>query len=288
MKMHNVFYAEFLKLRGHPATIWLVLIYPMLSAIANISMIGNEIFAGNDDSISLLPNDWIIYTTTIFYLPLGAIGFQVRWLFAFFAAVAIAGEYGWNTWKLVVPARERWQLIVAKWVVIVLMLSAALLVADLIMLGSALVSPILGGRAIPSGVTAEAVFIGHATGFSYSIVPIIYTVAWAGLLGVLTRSPLFSAFLSVVIITLEQFHVFIAIKASALSSGMARVALEVLPFYHSANLLSFLQSGMLRSVSLAELGEYSTNWQFSLAILMGWIFGLGVMTLLCFQNQDIN
>ena len=42
-----------------------------------------------------------------------------------------AGEYGWNTWKLIIPAR--WQLIAAKWMVHQSFLTIALIATDLIL-----------------------------------------------------------------------------------------------------------------------------------------------------------
>jgi ABC-2 type transport system permease protein len=53
----------------------------------------------------------------------------VRMLVGAFIAVVFAGEYGWNTWKLIVPHRSRTTLIAAKYVVSLGLLYAAFVAA---------------------------------------------------------------------------------------------------------------------------------------------------------------
>ncbi|NWM24814.1 hypothetical protein GY659_24235, partial [Escherichia coli] len=100
-------------------------------------------------------------------------------LIAGFCAVVFAGEYGWNTWKLIIPARARWQLIAAKWVVALGFLTIALIAADLItLIGSWLGS--FQGDGIPAGVTLAAVLEAHWQAGAHALLPIVYTIAFAG------------------------------------------------------------------------------------------------------------
>lgn len=287
--MYNAVYAETLKLCRHRATWLMVWIYPIAVAILNIAIIGRGLFGWTAADRALIAPEWIARSTFAWNIPMG---FWGRWLIAGFAAVGFAGEYGWNTWKLVIPARERWQLIVAKWIVVVALLYAALLMADLIMLGGALLSPFIGGAAIPAGVTARAVLGAHAAGFANAAFPIVYTVAWAGFLGILTRSTLATAITSIVIIALEHYHGGLAMLASGWSTSITRIALDILPFYHSANVVLYLQSSvpqhLPQQILLHDRSWFSTSWETSSLVMMVWIIALVVLTLVRFKRQDMN
>lgn len=283
--MYNAIYAELLKLRHHRATWLLVWIYPILVGILSIVTIAIDIFGEPATGQTLIVSAWIDQNTLVWNIPMEPIG---RYLIAGFAAIAFAGEYSWNTWKLVVPARERWQLIVAKWVVVVILLYVALLMASLIMLGGALLRPLVGGEAIPAGVAAQSVLGAHAEGFAHAAFPIAYTIAWAGLLGVLTRSMLATVITFIVIIALEQFLGPLAMLTSSFSVEITRLTLNILPFYHVANVFEYLQTGEPRLVRLDDGSRFSTSLQLSSAIMMVWIAGLSALTLFRFQRQDMN
>lgn len=283
--MYNALYAELLKLRRHTATWLLVWIYPIAVALLNVLLIGHDIFgAPLPAKAPLLAPAWIERSAAVLSVPLAA---QGRWLIAGFAAVAFAGEYGWNTWKLVIPARERWQLIVSKWVVVTALLYIALILADLIMLGGAWIRSVSGGEAIPAGVTAQAISANHIEALADTTVPIIYTIAWAGFLAVLTRSMLATAISSIVVVSLEQAHALLAMLASGWAAGLTRFLLEVLPLYHVANVTTHLKGERPLVVPLSD-GVYGAHWQISLAVVLAWISGLGVLTLLSFRRQDMN
>jgi ABC-2 type transport system permease protein len=285
MPMFSAVIAEFLKLRRHTATWLLVWIYPIAIGLLNLLMIGHDLFGGPAAPKGpSLAAGWIDQTALILSLPMTG---QGRWLIAGFAAVAFAGEYGWNTWKLVIPARERWQLIVAKWIVVMALICLALVLADLIMLGGALLRPVVGGDAVPAGVTGGAIVAAHAEALGRIWFPLVYTVAWAGLLAILTRSMLATAIASIVVISLEQAHALLAVLASGWVPGITRVLLEVLPLYHAANLTAQVKGGPAAIVPLAD-GIYSASWGTSLTIVLVWILGLSAATLAIFQRQDMN
>jgi ABC-2 type transport system permease protein len=102
--------AEALKMRTHKATWFLVWLFPIaLSIVMLITIVAGMAGVDRPDEPGLA--DWIEDTTLIWFIPNNAIG---RYLISAFVAVIFAGEYGWNTWKLIVPHRRRTSLIAAK------------------------------------------------------------------------------------------------------------------------------------------------------------------------------
>lgn len=283
--MYNAICAELLKLRFHTATWFLVWLYPIAIGLLNILLIAHDTFgtpsaAGAPVSAAT----WIDQSAVILSVPLSG---QGRWLIAGFAAVAFAGEYGWNTWKLVIPARERWQLIAAKAIVVAALIWVALLLADLIMLGGGLIRSALGGSAIPDGVVASAVLSAHAEALGDTVLPIVYTMVWAAFLAVVTRSMLATAICSIVVISLEQAHALLAMLASGWAAGLTRFLVEVLPLYHAANAIAHPKGAPVLVVPLAD-GPYSADWQTSLPVTLVWIAGLAAATVVGFKRQDMN
>ena len=93
--------AEALKMRTHKATWFLVWLFPIAFTIIMLLMIGAGI-AGVDKPEQPNLHSWLENTTLIWFVPNNAVG---RYLLCAFVAVVFAGEYGWNTWKLIVPHR---------------------------------------------------------------------------------------------------------------------------------------------------------------------------------------
>ncbi len=107
--------AEAIKLRRHRATWLMVWIYPIGVLLIQLAQLIRDLLRAPGANAPVTAAVWIHQTVGVWSVPPSTPG---RFLIAGFAALAFAGEYGWNTWKLVIPARQRWQLIAAKWVVI--------------------------------------------------------------------------------------------------------------------------------------------------------------------------
>ena len=69
---------------------------------------------------------WIETSVDFWNVPAHPFG---RYLLGAFVAVVFAGEYGWNTWKLIVPHRARNSLIAAKYVVALALLACGFALA---------------------------------------------------------------------------------------------------------------------------------------------------------------
>ncbi|WP_163360862.1 hypothetical protein, partial [Escherichia coli] len=78
----------------------------------------------------------------------------------------------------------------------------ALIAADLItLIGSWLGS--FQGDGIPAGVTLAAVLEAHWQAGAHALLPIVYTIAFAGLFAMLTQSILATVILSIALVVIE-------------------------------------------------------------------------------------
>lgn len=277
--------AEALKLRGHRATWLMVWIFPVGIALLLLVQLLQGLFAGPAAPMpAMTAAAWIQQSAGVLRIPLDGTG---RFLIGAFAALAFAGEYGWNTWKLVIPARARWQLIAAKWMVSIGFVIAALIAADLIGLAGSALRAAIGTLDIPSGVTSGALLHAHAIAAVQALVPIIYTIAWAGLFAMLTGSLLATIGLSIAIVTLEQLLLPLAFLAQSYAPGLTAMVLPVLPFYHMANVIAAAK-GQHLALPLGNGEALALSWQASLAIVAAWIGAIGAATLARFARQDLN
>ncbi|NIJ66706.1 ABC-type transport system involved in multi-copper enzyme maturation permease subunit [Sphingomonas leidyi] len=276
--------AEALKLRRHRATWMMVWIYPIAITLIVAGMLVYGAFRAHGVPAPAQPAlEWIRESTTLWKLPASPPG---RFLIAGFCAVVFAGEYGWNTWKLIIPARARWQLIAAKWVVALGFLTIALIAADLItLIGSWLGS--FQGDGIPAGVTLAAVLEAHWQAGAHALLPIVYTIAFAGLFAILTQSILATVILSIALVVIEGLWPLIGLFLHQYVPALTETLVRVLPFYHLANLKTWA-SGAGLTMPLGPDAVVSMSWGMSFAVLMGWILAAAAATQLRFLRQDLN
>jgi ABC-2 type transport system permease protein len=275
--------AEALKLRRHRATWMMVWIYPILTTLIVIGVLIYGALHTPDPAAVQPAAKWIRDSTTLWAFPTSAPG---RFLIAGFAAVVFAGEYGWNTWKLIIPARSRWQLIVAKWVVSFALVVMALVLADLIgMLGDWLQT--FQGEKIPEGVTLGAVVDAHLKAAAFALVPIAYTLVFAGMFAILTQSILATMILSIAIVVITQMVPLIGPFAYHYLPGLTKLLLSVLPLFHDVNLAAWGKGDGL-TLPLAPGVSISATFATSLGIMLGWIVAAGAVTQVRFLRQDLN
>ncbi|NYT43083.1 ABC transporter permease [Sphingomonas sp. R-74633] len=275
--------AEALKLRRHRATWMMVWIYPIAIAAIIIGVLlygalAKHGAAGNPQSAA----GWIKDSAILWKVPTSPPG---RFLIAGFAAVVFAGEYGWNTWKLIIPARARWQLIVAKWVVALGLLVIALVAADLIMLLGSWIESFQGDK-IPDGVTLAAVAKAHWQAGAHALLPIVYTIAFASLFAILTQSILATVILSIALVVLEGMLPLLGFFFYQYAPTLTAWLVKVLPLYHMANLLAWAKGGA--AMPLAPGTIISMSWATSFWVLMAWIAAAGAATQFRFIRQDLN
>ena len=278
--------AEALKLRRHRATWLMVWIYPILIALITVGML---IYGAATPPEAVPPGGgstpakWIADSTMFWSFPWSAPG---RFLLAGFAAVVFAGEYGWNTWKLIIPARTRWQLIAAKWAVALGFVLIAYVAADLLgLLGSWLQS--FQDNGIPTGVTLGAVADAHIRAAGQALLPIVFTLAFAGMFAILTQSILATVILSIALVVLEGLLPMIALFAHHYAPGLTLALVKGLPLFHLANLGAWAKGAGL-TWPLAPGTIVSAPWGTSVAVVTPWIVAAGAITQLRFLRQDLN
>ena len=275
--------AEALKFRRHRATWGLVWIWPigvtlLLSLAIAIQVAKGEV--GRPESVA----GWIGDAVGFWNIPLDALG---RYLTSAFVAVVFAGEYGWNTWKLIVPHRARSGLIAAKYVVaLVLLMLGFALGAALFNLLSWL-KDLATGTPIPSGISAGALLEAHGLAALAALASVLFTVAYTSLAAILTRSTIAALVIGLVITTVERLFRFFAPMLESFAPGLIGGLYRVLPGYHLANLSEWLTEGHVLEVPFPS-GVFSMTPAASAAIVAAWTLVLVVLTFRLFRRQDIN
>jgi hypothetical protein len=276
--------AEMLKLTRHKATWFLVWLYPIGLLIIFTLMISGNFVTDNAPTQPQL-DSWLRETALVWAAPGSTFG---RYLLAAFVAVVFAGEYGWNTWKLIVPHRSRPSLIAAKYVTILLLFLVAFTLGAIITVIGQVLEDTLSGDTLPAGITAGALLKVHGETALASLAPALITIGYASLAAVLTRSTIAALVISIVAITVEQLFFNFAPIFSMKAPGLVSFLYHVLPGYHLANLASFINTGAGHEALLPATGTVALSWQASAGAAAAWVAGLAGLTFASFGRQDIN
>ncbi|HEX8467873.1 MAG TPA: ABC transporter permease [Allosphingosinicella sp.] len=276
--------AEALKMRTHKATWFLVWLFPIALSIVMLITIGAGIL-GFDPPDRPGIADWIEDTTLIWFIPNNAVG---RYLICAFVAVIFAGEYGWNTWKLVVPHRRRASLIAAKYALTVLLFAISFLLTALLLTILNLADDALTGDTAPAGLTAALLWDSHSKAALAAVAPILISIAYASLAAVLTRSTIAALVIAIVATTLEQVVVGFGPQLYTKFPSIVWPLYHVLPGHHIANISECIREGaaLKRDFPGGRVVEFSCTA--SLGILLAWTAALWGATFAAFGRQDIN
>ena len=276
--------AESLKLTRHKATWFLVWLYPF----AFFGIFVAAIIAGlvvPEPPAQMDRQEWLFDTAVIWYVPGNAIG---RYLIAAFAAVAFAGEYGWNTWKLIVPHRSRFALIAAKYAVVVALFAIAFILTALISIFGTWLEDVVTGDPLPVGITVGALLEVHGEAALSALPPALLTMGYASLAAILTRSTIAALVIAIVAVSIEQlifnFGPILYMKSPALVWGLY----HALPGYHLGNLTRWIRDGAGLVTEFPFGATVAYGWAASAAIASAWIGGLAALTFASFKRQDIN
>ncbi|HEY7809976.1 MAG TPA: ABC transporter permease [Allosphingosinicella sp.] len=276
--------AELMKLTRHKATWFLVWLYPVgLLIIFTLMISGNLV----SDAAPKQPEleSWLRETALVWSAPGSTFG---RYLLAAFVSVVFAGEYGWNTWKLIVPHRRRSSLIAAKYLSILLLFLIAFTLAAIITVLGQMLEDTLSGDTIPAGVSLGALLRVHGNTALASLAAALITIGYASLAAVLTRSTIAALVIAIVAVTVEQLLFNFAPVFSVKAPGLVSFLYHVLPGYHLANLGSWINTGTGIEATLPRVGTIALSWQASAAAAVAWILGLAALTFVTFRRQDLN
>jgi ABC-type transport system involved in multi-copper enzyme maturation permease subunit len=278
--------AEALKLRRHRATWLLVWIFPILVLVGfTIAIIAQMVQNSPPPTRAVELSRWLDNASDFWDATSSGL---VRMLAGAFIAVVFAGEYGWNTWKLIVPHRSRTTLIAAKYVVSLALLYAAFLAAALLWTGMDWLRNVVAGNPIPEGVTLGALAQAHWGGFLGGLPTVLFTVALVSFFAILTRSTVAALVIGIVVVTLEQLFRAFGPILSMYMPGFIDILYQVLPGYHLANLSEWATRGRAEQVPFPSGEVVAYDWPVSLAIVAAWTIAFVALTFLRFRRQDIN
>lgn len=277
--------AESLKLRRHRSTWLLVWIFPIGVFIITAIALLAELATGKAPAPGAPELEMWISGTAEFW---GASRSGLfRMLISAFVAVVFAGEYGWNTWKLIVPHRSRATLIAAKYAVVLALVSLAFVLAGLIFMAMTMLEDVVTGDPLPAGITAGALALAQLQGLVASLPPILVAIAFASLVSILTRSTTATIVISVIYITVEQLFFTFGPVLSMYLPGVVELLYQILPVYHVQNLVSWITEGDPQRVPFPS-GDLAYGWPVSLGIIGAWIGLMVGLTFFFFRRQDIN
>jgi len=283
--MLSVISAEAMKFTRHRATWGLVWIWPIGIILIGLIAIGvglaNPEGGGEAEATAA---GWIASNVGFWQTPGHAFG---RYLIGAFVAVVFAGEYGWNTWKLIVPHRARTTLLAAKYVVAVLLVFAGFALAALLFNAVGVTEDVLTGDPIPSGISVGAVAQAHALGALAALVPIVLTVGYVSLAAILTRSTVAALVIGLIYTTLEQVFRGLAPMFEPYAPALVHSVYRVAPGYHLANIHQWITQGTIFEMPFAA-GPISTQPGTSFAIVGAWTLLVIGLTFWAFRRQDIN
>jgi len=278
--------AERLKLGRHKATWFLVWMYPIV-LLGIIAMIVAVSLANGGDAVDQAPtlNKWLGDAAAFWGLPRQTV---TRVLIAAYVAVVFAGEYGWNTWKLVLPHRRRAGVITAKYVLILIQFTIAFTLAAALFTLGVWADDVLTGDPMPAGITAGGLLQAHATAALAAIAPLLVTIGYASLAAVLTRSMIGALIVSIVLIAVESIIGSFAPALAIYLPGAMWALFHVLPGYHLANLATWIGNGEALVMPFPSGAMVALGWSTSLAVVAAWTAGLIGATFAWFGRQDIN
>lgn len=276
--------AELLKLRRHKATWSLVWLYPI--GFALIFLIGIVVgIAGGDSPEQPSLQEWLENTAFAWYVPRNPVG---RILIAAYVAVVFAGEYGWNTWKLIVPHRSRGALIAAKYAAVLILFALAFLATALISTLGIWIDGAATGDTIPAGASAGALLAEHGRGALAALAPFAVTVACASLAAILTRSTIAALVIAIVLVSIEQLIFSFGPILSMRFPAIVWPLYHALPGYHLANLTEWIAEAKALSAEFPAGRTVSFGWATSLAVVTAWVVLPAAATFAAFKRQDIN
>jgi ABC-2 type transport system permease protein len=284
--MSNVYSAEMLKLRRHRATWLLVWIFPIGATLIPIVAILSQLLGGAAPAAGTPDLErWLEQSAAFWNAPPNG---SVRFLICGFIGVVFAGEYGWNTWKLIVPHRSRASLLVAKYAVATGLLYLAFILAAAILSGMTWLEDVTTGDPIPAGVTIGGILAAHAKGFVAGLPTVLFTITLVSFLAVMIRSMAGAIIVGIVVVTLEQMFQGFAQLLSATFGSAVELLYNVLPGYHLANFGSWMMDGEGIETAFFSGNVVAYDMTTSLVIALAWTALFAALAFWRFGRQDIN
>jgi hypothetical protein len=284
--MLNALSAEALKMRTHKATWGLVWIYPLLMA-GTIALMVVLTLVNGGDAVDQAPSleEWLDDAAAFWGFPKQTVA---RMLIAAYVAVVFAGEYGWNTWKLIVPHRARASLLTAKYALVLILFAISFAAASVLFTVGVWTDDVMSGDPMPAGITFGGLARAHGTGALAAIAPVLVTIGYASLAAIITRSMIGALIVSIIMIAIESIIGTFAPLLAVYFPSVLWALVHALPGYHLANLANWIDEGQALSMPFPSGAVLALGWATSLSVAIAWIVSLVAATFAAFKRQDIN
>lgn len=280
--MLNALSAESLKARKNLWMMGFTVYLLPIGAVAGVLLVILMMVLGNE--IDFSETTWTGVVEGALLLPNSFLG-QV--LFMAFTSSVFAGEFGWNTWKAILPRNRRLWILISKYVVIAVSILLALNALALVALvGSWIVLSIANEPITPALISSETAefirsyLITLLSVFSTIMMASIYAVIAA----IITRSVIGGAIAGIIMILLDSVSLPILILIQDMTGAENLLPLyQIMPSYQIANINSWLSSDMgwaLPTLTAPAAGV-------SLFVLLLWIGSCILISLAWFMRQDM-
>ncbi len=188
------------------------------------------------------------------------------------AAAIFAGDYRWETWRLVTPRNSRTNLLAAKLIVFAEVAAWSLLLTAVTAVLAGLFSAMVNRATLVAPPTGSA-FLGHFAGvFVVTWLEVLLVGALAALVGVLTRSTLGAVIAGLVVVVVQS-------TLGAALHGASWKSLAV-PAYASRILKTFVTAP-------DELRPETGAAGLGLVLLLAWLVVLAGGAIILFRRQDL-
>ena len=276
--------AEALKMRTHKATWFLVWLFPIVFTILMLISIAVEMASGGKPEQHSVAQ-WIDTTAIVWSVLNNALG---RYLISAFVAVLFAGEYGWNTWKLIVPHRRRASLIAAKYALTILLFAISFSLTAALLIGLNLADDALTGDTVPAGLSVASLWGAHSKAALASVAPLLIAVGYASLAAILTRSTIAALVVAIAATSIESIVYSFGPPLALNFPSLVWSLYHLLPGHHIANLAEYIRTGHSQKRAFLDGRVVDLSWTASLGILIAWAAALYSATFAAFRRQDIN
>ena len=188
------------------------------------------------------------------------------------AAAIFAGDYRWETWRLVTPRNSRPNLLVAKLIVFAEAAAWSLLLTAAGSVLAGLFSSVVNHSTLVGPAVGSA-FLGHFAGvFLITWLEVLLIGALAGLIGIATRSTLGAVIAGLVVVVAQS-------TLAATMQGTTWKSLAI-PAYAGRVLKTFVAAP-------AEVRPEAGPAGLGLVLLVVWLLVLAGAAVLLFRRQDL-
>lgn len=287
---NKLFRAEWRKIAGNRwATGCMIWIFPALAVLGiALGLLAAVLSSDFQTSLKDGPATWTETAVIAWLIPINPLG---RLLLIGFTAVLFAGEYQWNTWKVIVPRSQRVPLILVKFfAVAVFVVFAFALMSILLTAGIGLVSAVVGASYGPdiNGDVLRDFAEDYSLNMLAAFLTTILAAGFAALAAMITRSILGSAVIGIVVTIGENFlSLPLSFIAGLLKADLFQHLFRFTPGYNLNRLMAYLFGEVPEGLEVQSGKIIHDSQLFSETVLVVWVVGLVVLTAYLFQRQDV-